>query len=266
MKTKSINYYLLSVLCFVSVSCNNINPLEPEPLPERKLAIVKLSSEMLNRIFVSPVVDSAYTAGNNITLFYGNVLVLNNPTKDDLEFAEFTQSKLKIVGTTPYLRLDNGYAIIDWKWAQFHPLSGENRRPMHYDERPSTCIAYSTNRFYNIQITNEKYFLLGTNWNELTSLTTQWELAEGMPIEIPEVRYIDCIKIEEYGNYKNGLKELQKKYHISRIYDLSMLYSKSEEDGKQFIEECNILQSSYVETLNLMIKNNDFEKWTTQWK
>lgn len=269
MKTK----LCLSLLFVVAlVACNNNQP-EPngDIIPEGKLAIIKLSAEMQNKIFVSPMVDSAYIdINNNITLFYKDELALNNPTELDKELADFAEKELHIVGTSPYLLLDNGYAIIDWKWSQFHPLSGEVRRPLYINEKPVTCIAYSTNRFFNIKIENEAYYLLNTGWETLKTLSSTWGIDEGTLIERPEIRYINFIKIEEYGNYKKSIKDINKKYNVGyssgwHFNDLRLLHSNDKDAAIQLTQEYNNLQSSYVETLNEMIKNDDFNKYT-QWK
>ena len=108
MKTTLIKYFTFVTTCVALMACTNSNPPEPDEMPEFKLAIIKMSPEMRNSIFVSPVVDSAtidYSKTNLTTLHYGNVLVLNNSTTLDNELAQFAQSELNIVGTNPYLHL-----------------------------------------------------------------------------------------------------------------------------------------------------------------
>ena len=268
MKTTLIKYFTFVTTCVALMACTNSNPPEPDEMPEFKLAIIKMGPEMRNSIFVSPVVDSAtidYSKTNLTTLHYGNVLVLNNPTTLDNELAQFAQSELNIVGTNPYLHLDNDYVIIDWKWYQFHPLSGEGRRPLHFNAKSSSRAEYSTNRFYNNGIiANEEYYLLSTPWNNLSSLTAEWTLDEGTRIEMPEIRYIDCVKIEKYGKFENSINEIIHKYNIVDFPGLFKLYSDNPEMGKACVEEFCAMQVAYVKTLNEMINNKDFETWTIQ--
>ena len=253
-----------AVICGCTKKDSEPEPItEPESMLEPQLAIIKLTQEMQNRIFVSPVVDSAIVDSktNLTTLFYSEELVLTNPNEKNTALAKFAQSELGIVGTNPYLLLSGGYAIIDWKWWQFHPLSGEDRAPRFYNTH--LRMAYSTNsRLNNGAIANEEYYLLNIAWKDLSDLTATWKFTEGTQLELPEIRYIDCAKVEEYGKYAHSVKEILRKYNLQDLHGLYVLFSGDAEKGKACIAECNALQSAYVETLKEMIDNNDLEKWT----
>ena len=243
-------------------------------MPERQLAIIKLSPDMQKQVFAMPAVDSAvmdYTI-YLATLYYGDEWALCSQTHEDSLLAGFASSQLHLLGTTPYVLLDNGYAIVDWKWAHFQPLSGVHRRVncWHYYEyaHKGTIPSFSTNPYHFHKLANEEYYLLPVQWQDLTDLTTVWKRdgdIHAEPVEKPEIRYINIIDIEKYGDNKIGYKDVCRKYSTSS-YDLMMTsYRLSLEDPKvcgAFIEELDEVQSSYVNTLNTMIKNNDFDKWT----
>ena len=269
---KNFMYAVIALALASAVVCScskKDSEPEPEPTPkpesmvEPQLAIIKLSQEMQNHVFATPVVDSAIVDSktNLTTLFYGDGLVLTNPNEKNTALAKFAQSELKIVGTKPYLLLSGGYAIIDWKWWQFHPLSGEFRAPRFYNSH--LRMAYSTNSgLNNGAIANEEYYLLNSDWKNVSDLTATWKFTEGEHLNIPEIRYIDCAKLEEYGKYTHSVKEILRKYNLEDLHGLYVLFSGDAEKGKACVAECNAMQSAYVETLKEMIDNNDLDKWT----
>ncbi len=251
---------------------SNNPPSPPDVVPDRQLAIIKLSANMLENIFVSPIVDSVVVDYNNYnisTLYYDNHLCLSTPTDIDSVLSDFATTQLSILGKNPYILLNNGFAIIDWKWAHFHPLSGAFRNVRFYSPRlyshKSLLPNYSTNPTYmNGFLANEEYYILPVGWNDLTALTTIWSLERGTRIDIPEVRYISQKKIEEYGEYGDGLRNMELRYNINTndLYSLYELYLRDSELFQSYMKECNELYTSYVTTLNEMILNKDFEKWT----
>ena len=263
---------LLFVLCS---SCRHTNPPSPYiPRPdeavEPQFALIKMSPELQNHVFVSPIIDSVVVdyvnpIPNLNTLYYGNGLVLCNPTSQDSMLADFAQKQLKILGTSPYVLLDNGYAIVDWKWTRFQPLSGDLRRvlyssPKIYDNKMAQA-AYSTNfNYLNGSLANEEYYLLPINWQDVTDLLSIWSLESATKIDKPEVRYINLKDIEKYGNYAESFR-----WSCFEGGDFNLIYLKYFHELEYVdanAKKLDSVQAAYVQTLNQMINNNDFEKWT----
>lgn len=263
----------LTCVGVVCVSCESDSPQTiVEPTPENQLAVIQLPAEMLKYVFVAPIVDSCVVdfSNNNLnTLYYGNGLVLSNPTTYDTLLADFARTQLDLTGTNPYIVLDNGYILIDWKWTYFQPLSGTYRYPIYADptvyNHRQTQQAYSTNPYYlNGTLANEEYYLLPVQWQELTNLTTIWSLENGQRVENPEVRYINFKDLESYSNNQTSYKELsQLLCDFNSIYNL---YLQDTVGFKVVIENFDQLQNSYVATINQMINNNEFDKWTKRYK
>ena len=265
MKNK-FNYLIIGIMCAIFVSCSKSEPepsveYPPEPFPEAQIAIVNVSSEMKNHIFMSPVVDSIKSdnAGKYYTLFYDTLLALSN-TQAKQPAISYAEKQLGIIGSNPYIMLDNSYAIIDWKWAMFHPLSGEYISTRYWDAFAGD--AYSTNPEYSPFITNEKYYLLGLTWGDLTELNTTWKLSEGTSVEKTQVLFVDLKKIEEYGNSQMSRAILRDKYSTTDISvrESYRLFSKDKNTASEYVKSCDELQDFYVSTLKEMIKNGDLLK------
>lgn len=269
---KFINNILLFSLLVICSSCeskgDSVGP-DPDETPEVRLALIKLSPEMQEHVFVSPIVDSVvvdYTKVNLTTLYYGDGLVLCNPTSMDTVLAEFAQSAFKLLGTIPYIPLDNGYVAIDWKWAYFLPLSGVFRNAV-YGLSSNARLAYSTNPWLNNgALANEEYYLLPIRWQELTDLNGIWEKKDGTMIGTPEVRYVKQTDLEKYAQIPTGYKEIRKQYDTENdLRSLVNLHKRDVEQFEAYVNDFNQLQSLYIKALNQMIaNNNDFEKWTQQ--
>lgn len=267
MKTPRFFTWLpIWVIVFSSCNVNQPESTVDEAVKEQ-LALIKLSPEMGDYVFVSPIVDSCvvdYSKNNLNTLYYGDGLILCNPTNQDSILAEFAQSQLQILGSSPYIVLDNGYAIIDWKWSYFQPLSGVFRStlfnsPKIYNHKKAQVV-YSTNFYYlNGALANEEYYLLPIKWQELTDLTAIWPIQEGQRIAKPEVRYINLEDIEKYGNYKDSYRQYFDDGYLQKMY---IQYSNDPAALMSAIEKYNVYQSYYIKTLNQMISNNDLDKWT----
>ncbi len=265
MKNK-FNYLIIGIMCAIFVSCSKSEPepsveYPPEPFPEAQIAIIHLSPEMHNRVFVSPVVDSIQedNAGTYRTLFYDTLLALSN-TQMGHKAISYAEEQLGILGSNPYIMLDNSYAIIDWKWAMFHPLSGEYISTRYWDAFAGD--AYSTNPEYSPFITNEKYYLLDMTWSDLKDLKKTWKLPEGTSIEKPQVMFINLKKIEEYGNSQMSRANLRDKYSTTNISvrEAYTLFSKDKNTASEYVKSCDELQDFYVSTLKEMIKNGDLLK------
>lgn len=252
---------IFSLACVILYSCENTKSPSPgDELAPEKLTIIKLPSEMNASVFVSPIVDSVVLdySTDTYTLYYGDSLVLCNPTESNAILADFAKEHLGIVGTNPYIQINEEYAIIDWKWAHFHPLSGAYRIALYSN--------YHTLPGYGIgtrPVENEEYYLLPVFWEDLSDLTSKWRMQDGERIKKPEILYIWLSEIEKYGDYQSTHIDMIKKYHITPndFRSTYNLYSRDPAACDDFIDEYNRLQSSYVKTLNEMIKNGDLEKW-----
>ena len=252
---KVLSMSLCAIIIFAS--CTTNAPDYARALDNR-FPIIKLTHNLQNQVLVTPIVDSIIWDYSSCVhqLCYGDGLVLCNPNITDSILAAFLQSKFNICGTSPYIILDEEFAIIDWKWSMFHPLSGTNRRTQYISK--SLHNSYSINSYYSIS--NEEYYLLPTNWTELENLTNIWRMEEAQHIDKPQILYINFKDIENYGNIKKSSKI---KYDLL-YYDMLWVYNLYKEENDNFnnyVEEMNILQDCYVETLKRMIKNGDLDKW-----
>ena len=264
MKNK-FYYFIIGTICAILISCDKPDP-EPasestsEPIPEAQIAIIHITPEMRNRVWVSPVVDSIQmdNAGKYYTLFYDTLLALSN-TQVGHNAISFAEEQLGILGSNPYIMLDDNYAIIDWKWAMFHPLSGEFIIARH--KTVLAGDAYSTNPGY-CSITNEKYYLLESAWSDLKDLKKTWKLTEGTNIEKPQVMFINLSKIEEYGNLQMNRANLRDKYSTTEISvrKAYTLFCRDKNTASDYVKSCNELQDYYILALKEMIKNNNLLK------
>ena len=256
-------YFIIGTICAIFVSCSKSEPepsveYPPEPSPEAQIAIIHLSPEMHNRVFVSPVVDSIQldNAGKYRTLFYDTLLALSN-TQMGHKAISYAEEQLGILGSNPYIMLDADYAIVDWKWAMFHPLSGEV-----ISARYSTSYAGNSYAINPGSITNEKYYLLDMAWSDLKDLKKTWKLPEGTSVEKPQVMFINLKKIEEYGNSQMSRANLRDKYSTTEmsVREAYMLFCKDKNTASDYVKSCNELQDYYILTLKEMIKNNNLLK------
>lgn len=257
---KLFNALLVVAITAAISSCGNTNP--PDYVPDAQLAIIKLTPELQEQVFVSPVVDSVYrnTDDNSFTLYNGDGLVLCNPNRTDSILADYVQSQFAILGTSPYIMLENGYAIIDWRWAHFQPLSGEWRNTRNSYANPLTNMVsgYSTHfPSSHTLLKNEEYYLLSMRWDELKDMNKIWEMSEGKLIKKPEILYVNTKDIENYGNLTISAKDLP----FLDLYSIYNLYGKDEVSYRKCVENMDMLQASYVDVLNQMIKNKDIDTW-----
>jgi len=258
MKTfvKTLLFCAVIALC---TSCKKADePSVEEPadiILSPKLAIIKMFPEMQKYILATLVVDSVTTDAKSLisTLHYCDSISLFNPTETEVKLAEFAQSKLGILGTKPYILLDNGYAIVDWKWTHYQALSGEFREVLFWT--PLAGKYYST---IHSQILNEEYYLLNETWESLTDLSQVWQLDDGAKMQKPEIR---VISLERLSKYNNKLDAEKHKY-IFDLIDVYSLYIQNPANIDNYIKERNSYQQLCVDVLNQMIENNDFEAWT----
>ncbi|MBQ7449425.1 MAG: hypothetical protein IJS73_06445 [Paludibacteraceae bacterium] len=255
------------LFCTVIALCatckkNNVS-LAEEPSDEilsPELAIIKVSPDMLKYVLVTPIVDSVkMDNGRGVsTLYYGKSLSLYNPTESENNIADFANSVLKIVGTTPYILLKNGYAIFDWKWTHYQALSGEFREALY--RTPSESQYYSTR---HPNISNEEYYLLNVEWNDLKDISAVWSLDEGIKIENPEIRITNLKKLSEYSHNMLDAEKYKREFDLTDVYDK---YKKEPANIDKYVKERDTYQQLCVDVLNQMIDNNDFEIWAVRWK
>lgn len=217
-----IKFFLLLTLVstLVLVSCDNTN--RPDYAPDLQVAIIKLTSELQEQVFVSPIVDSVLNSSDNTyTLYYGEGLALFNPNYNDSLLADFVQSEFNILGTNPYVLLENEYAIIDWKLAHFHPLSGELRNTRNNYANPNRdMVHYYSTHFPSAPnlLKNKEYYLLSLPWHELEDLKAIWKTNDGLSIDKPEIFYINTSDIEKYGELNISSKD-EPFLEMQRIYN-----------------------------------------------
>lgn len=279
----TIRLLCITIVCALCLSCRVVDPPEYEAQPDEalysELALIKVTPEMLDYIFVAPVVDSIvkprywreymgdgkWNTGemwHGDSLYYSDSLALCNTQFYPDPVIAFAQEQLAITGTNPYILLDNGYAIIDWRWSYFHPLAGEAIQARYF--QPLAGIRYCTNQYYyNGTLANEQYYLLRTSWSELQDLTTVWRMNEGTLVATPDIRYIRLKNIEEYDNSNPLWKEkggIRRRH--SSAFDAQRLYEKDPEKGLTYVQDCNELQEAFVEVINEIIRNKKFEQLT----
>ena len=277
-----IRFLFIAVVCALCLSCRVIDPFENEERPDEalysELALIKITPEMQTRIFVAPVVDSIvkprywreylgdgkWNTGemwHGDSLYYSDSLALCNTQFYPDPVIAFAQEQLAIIGTNPYILLDNGYALIDWRWSYFHPLAGDFIQARYF--QPLAGSEYCTNPYYyNGSLANEQYYLLRTSWSELQDLKTVWQMNEGTLIATPEIRYIRLKSIEEYDKSNPVWKGKSISRRHSSAFNAQRLYEKDAEQGLTYVQDCNELQEAFVEVINEIIRNKKFEQLT----
>ena len=278
MKTKFFyQLVIFELITFIGAGCENKAisneepqveyPSEAEPMVDYELAIIEMTPEMQENIFVMPIVDSLHWNYNiaSTTLYYGDGLALCSPSYTDTILSDFAQNELGLLGTSPYIMLEEGYVIIDWKWAHFHPLSGE-LRGVRYPSKYSSMNVFSTScNYLNSLNVNEEYYELPLKWTDLKSLAQIWKMGEGQRITKPIVHHIIAKDIEKYGNLETTFLDIQSEYHGYRILDLYHtylnIYKNDEYVFHSYVTKIDRLQEAYVETLNQMIRTKNFELW-----
>lgn len=261
---------IIAFASILSIGCSNNtviddpntnSPISVDTVPPRTLSIIKLPLEIQDLVFVTPIVDSIVLDAKtyNITLYYDNGLVLYNPTQSGEDLSKFALTYLNLAGSSPYLILDNGYAIVDWKWSYFQPLSGAYRDALYPYRDVLDQNAYNiwpSYSVYGYPITNEQYYVLNLRWDELSDLSVVWDLQEGNLIETPELRSIRIDDIKLYADEQESYPE------PSDLQSLYRLYTTDTVKCRKAVDEYDKSQAYYVEILNRMINNNDFDKWT----
>ena len=256
-------YLLWLVLLLISISsCDNPQPpIEPDSSAE--YAVIKIDSALFNNIIVSPILRSIswgeHTKYNTVLVYNEDTLALPNTQAYENGYnphdgmIKFFQDHLKLTGTSPYIQLEGGYAIVDWKWRTYHPIAAD----WIYITIDSHKLpdGYSPYWRYN---ENEKFYLLDKKWSELTDLREMWLTAEVDLFNRPEIIYISIEKIDSYRGESSGV--------ITDGLKLSKVYREYLDNG---INACNTLISKYdsletifVETLNEMIRKNVLDSYS----
>lgn len=265
MKNK-LNFLLICV--FGLIACSKEEPNQGgtggsvDQMVDYQLTIIKMTPELQDRILVTPIVDSVEILRPSYEkkLYYADVLALCNLTHHDTLLAELAQSEYDLVGSSPYILLEDGYAIIDWKWGYFHPLSGQLRSAVHAKNFDG-IYAYRSN--IDAEIYNEVFYLLPIHWKELTSLTAKWDMATGTKTDDLITYHIKVKNIESYGNLNTSFFNVQTQYGFDpSVLSLNAIYEMADkEQALAYRKALDELQNEYVKTLNLMIQNKDLDSW-----
>ena len=274
-------FSFIIIAAAIITACNSTNPPENKTSDEavhQELAIIRLSPQMREQVLVSPIaeyirkpevlrIDSSdgntyfWDLWQGDSLYYKDTLALANAQFIPLNMLSTAQQQLGLSGTNPYILLDNDFAIIDWKWRSFIALSGSGVSVRQW--LPLSGNSYSTNPYYNNGfIANEEYYLINMKWEELEDISSTWNITEGKHIDKPEVRYIKLDKLKEYN--ASEFTDIEDKYLYAE-YNISEIYnalSKDNDSGLDFITQNNKAQEICVQTLNKIIKNNDFDALT----
>ena len=266
---KIIKTYCICLLCAVFTSCNTSNSPtmgNEETAILSEYAVIKLDESYRNKILVSPLLHSLIKnqKTNYVTFlsYSKDTLVLPNTQFDKAMhlnnvMVDFFQDQLKLTGTSPYISLEGGYVIVDWKWRHFHPIAADRIYAIS-DDLEQDYMSYSPYPNYNNgAISNEKFYLLDKTWSELDNLRNVWSVDVGKLITKPIVRYITIDKLDKYRRDSDNVKITG-----LQLYDA---YKKSKEGTdvcNKFIARGDSLEAIYVETLNKMIKAGDFETFS----
>lgn len=262
MKTYKLSLLLLSLSLF---ACENKPKLDPpEPMVYDEVVIIKMSSEIIDGIVVTPTILSAkvnYQSQSTILTYEDSLALCNTQPDYLLELSKFVIQELDVYAQPHYIFLTEDYAIVNWRWRYFNPLSA----PWIYAKDGSR---FSPNPYGNNgAIENEEYYILNESYNELPNLRATWPIEGKKRIQLPELRYISYKKLDEYRkdslldssqrlvSYDEGLDILR----LFRIYEQN-------KDWKSYVSLYDSLENVYNQTIKGMINNNDLERWTIKRK
>ena len=159
----------INILAVSFTACSSI--IEPKPAILDEVVIVKMDSNWVKGLIVSPLILSADVEKTHYqtVLTYGDSLSLCNTQLSNLQYGDFAQKELDVLKFSPYILLNNDYAIIHWRWRYFFPFSS----PLIY--------AMDTTIFSPIQsmVANCDFYYIETDSCHLNSLKQQWPLSLG---------------------------------------------------------------------------------------
>lgn len=255
--------FLFFILMIILYSCTTINsPQEPTVLTE--YALIKMDDSLLNKIIVSPLLDSVCRDYSNYTetvLFYNtDTLCLSNSQVSQYvssELIDFANQHLGIIGTNPYTKLDNGYVLVNWKWKHFHPMVADWIVANHINKKLE--YYYSPNPNYNNgRVLNEKFYLIDEQWGNITNISWIWSISKRIELQRKEIRYISIKALDEYRGSQSAM---QRGEYYMNVLNAFSLYSSDIKKYKEYIILCDSMENIYINTLNKMIRNNDFDKY-----
>lgn len=247
--------------CVVIIFCTSCKKSseqnnEPDIKAEVVLMVIKLSPELEEHVLAIPMVDSILWDNGKRIFCYSNTLALSPTTySEDSTLAEFAEKQLDVLGHKPYILLEEGYAIIDWRWTYYHSLSGDMRHTLEQTYNPRH------NKYYLIGLEdfeNEEYYLLPHKWTDITDLMTTWSINVGSLVnyEKMEVRSVRLNFLDSVGDDK---RHYSYKYVDMRdIRTMYRYYNKTDAEAfNNYIEQLDNMQLFYVEKLNAVIKNKE---------
>lgn len=238
---------------------------DPDPnYPLNSLVIVKMNEHLEDGFVVSPIVLDVRNAKQNTNgaskvVTYGDSLALTNASAFSHECLNFVQTDLNLLESSPYILLENGYAIVSWRWRYF--ISYAAPYVYCYNENPLSWIGFSYMRVNNNgRVENEEFYVIPVLYTDMTDLKKEWPLTDGQRIARPEVLYITPEQIDKYRKqtyksvYNDGLDMLQ----------CFNVYRKNSGDGMAYAHMYDSIEAIYVSAINDMIIKNKLEQWTTR--
>ena len=166
---KKISLLGVIAISIIFPSCKS-GQNEPEPAVLDEVVIVKMDKNWQEGLIVSPIILSAKIEQTNsqTVLTYGDSLSLCNTQLSDLKYSDFAQNELDVLNFSPYIMLNNGYAIIHWRWRYFFSFAS----PLIY--ATDATVFSPIPSINNGEVTNNEFYYIATAYQHLKSLKQQW--------------------------------------------------------------------------------------------
>lgn len=204
MKTK-LQMLLLAAVSVMIIACSPKEQPSSEILtgvstPGAGLVIIKfadsgqldyvIASHQLreyNGLIGSFVYDESGSMGLNISDSIDSNYTLN------AWVAPFLESELHMSGASPYVRLQDDYYLVDWKWQPLLPIS-------------ATCNYPQPDGNDILDAVKNHSFLTNVKWKNLNSLTTRWDQPNNFtPIQVKEIYRLNIKALEQFiGTHNDG--------------------------------------------------------------
>lgn len=262
----NLQLLLLGVVAmFLCISCSNLPPvIDDEPM-WAEIAIIKLDESQLHKTMVSPFLYTIERDKDYYTvLSYStdSLFIVNSQVQDGLwekDLVRFAQDKLHILGTNPYIVLNNGYAVVNWRWRQFHPIAADW---IHINGSDSTQHIYQYSPYpgyNNGMTTNEQFYLLDERWEGLTDLHHIWSSKDGQLIEKPEIRYVQIRKLDAYRKDTIDPNLLTGDIQKWEFLPIAKCYNTTGALLDEYTQLYDSIENVYVSVLNDIIKDEKFD-------
>lgn len=234
-----------------TIACSPV--VEPIPGVLDDAVIIKMDKKWKGGLIVSPVILSAEIEKTHYCtlLTYGDSLALCNVHLQDLPYADFATKELDVLKYSPYVWLNDEYAIIHWRWRYFFSMAS----PLIY--ALNNTIFSAVPDVNGRPIANQKFYFLETDYRELTNLRQQWSLSLGQEIPQLELRHISWKALDEY---RGVLDKDHPGVYENMFYIGYSTFQMSSNEVDNYEHKCDSLEAIYVATLKKMISNNDLDK------